>query len=210
MPSATTWTTVNSTGQTFTGSFALTGPGQPIVRITTNSAQGPTLCWIQIYNSATTATVSFDWGYDGAPANPPDVSITRGGAIGANLPAAHIRPGYSFAGWALPDGAPVTAETTFSLNNTKLTAVFEIIPITSLAIDAPAATAVVRGGTYRFGVKVNENAYTNDLVWTVSNTAFATVNPDKSVTISGKTGTVALTVTDPVSGLSNTIILRIV
>jgi len=209
MPSATTWTTVNSTGQTFTGNFTLAGAGQPIVRITTNSAQGPTLCWIQIYDTTSTATVSFDWGYDGAPANPPDVKINRGDAIGANLPGSHIRPGHKFTGWLLPDGTLVTAETTFSLNNTKLTAAYEIIPITSLAIDAPTAITVARGGTYRFNVKVNENAYINDLVWTVNNTAYATVNPDGSVTIRNLTGSVMLTVTDPASGLSHNIMLRI-
>ena len=48
------------------------------------------------------------------------------------------------------------------------------------------------------------------LVWTTSNTAYAVVSADGTVTVSNKTGTVVLMVTDPVSKLSSAIVLRIV
>jgi hypothetical protein len=50
-PSATTWTNVTSAGQTFTGNFTISeaqASQQHIIRVTTNSAQGPVLGWIQI------------------------------------------------------------------------------------------------------------------------------------------------------------------
>ena len=83
------------------------------------------------------------------------------------------------------------------------------VPVMSLAIDAPNAITVARGGTYHIGVKVNEFANIDDLVWTVNNAAYATVNPDGSITIRNLTGSVMLTVTDPASGLKHSVMLRI-
>jgi len=82
------------------------------------------------------------------------------------------------------------------------------IPVTSLSINAPVATNVVRGGKYSFGVNLNAGAVASDIDWTVNNTSLATVNPDKSITILNKTGTVLLTATAP-EGLTYSIMLRI-
>jgi len=84
----------------------------------------------------------------------------------------------------------------------------EKIPITSLAIDAPTATTVMRGETYKFGVIINPDSLPDGIVWTVFNDAYATVNPDNSITILNKTGSVLLTATAP-SGITASIVLRI-
>ena len=84
------------------------------------------------------------------------------------------------------------------------------VPITSLIINASASTTVARGTTRKFEVKVNGGAVADNIKWAVSNTTLAVVNNDGSVTILNKTGTVILTATDTVSGLSNSIVLRIV
>lgn len=82
-------------------------------------------------------------------------------------------------------------------------------PITSLRINASAATAVTRGKTYTFSVILNEGAVDDEVEWTVNNTVYAKVNDDKSITILNKTGTALLIATDPESGISHSIILRI-
>jgi len=85
-----------------------------------------------------------------------------------------------------------------------------VVPITSINIDAPALTTVVRNTTFAFSVILNEDALDDGIEWTVSNPAYAIVNNDKTITILNKTGTVALTAKDPVGGLSSAIVLRIV
>ena len=82
-------------------------------------------------------------------------------------------------------------------------------PITSIKIDAPITTTVARGAIYNFGLILNEGAIGNDIVWTVSDPSFAIVDDKANVYILNKTGTVRLVATDPVSGLSHSIALRI-
>ena len=81
--------------------------------------------------------------------------------------------------------------------------------ITSLVINAPTAMTVVRGGSYSLSVSVNEGARPDGIVWTVSNTAYATVNAAGVVTIYSKTGTIVLIATAP-TGVMASIVLRIV
>jgi len=85
-----------------------------------------------------------------------------------------------------------------------------ITPITSVKIDAPVATTLVRNSTYSFDTILNQGALGGDLVWTVSSPSYAIVNDNNSISILNRTGTVILTATDPLSGYSSTIILRIV
>ena len=82
------------------------------------------------------------------------------------------------------------------------------VPITSLTINAPALTSVVRGGKYKFELTLNKGSTPDVVTWSVNNTTFATVTEDGSVTILNKTGTVILTATAP-SGVANSIVLRI-
>jgi hypothetical protein len=82
------------------------------------------------------------------------------------------------------------------------------IPITSLKINAASTVSVKRGETYDFTVKLNEGAKDSGIVWSVSNSLYA-IAEKGVVTILNKTGTVILTATDPISGLSNSIVLRI-
>ena len=83
-------------------------------------------------------------------------------------------------------------------------------PVTSISVDAPTVTNVVRGGKYNFTVTLNEGAYEGDIVWSVSNQSYASVDSDGTVAILNKTGTVILTATDPLSSLNQSIVLRIV
>jgi len=86
----------------------------------------------------------------------------------------------------------------------------EQVPITSIKINAPALTTVVRGVTYKFELALNEGASDEGIIWSTSNPTYATTKADGTIAILNKTGTVILTATDPESGLSNSIILRIV
>ena len=83
------------------------------------------------------------------------------------------------------------------------------VPVTLIRIDAVGTVTVKRGERISFDVLLNAGASAEGLVWSVSNPIYATVS-DGNVTILNKTGTVTLTVTDPVSKLSHSIILRIV
>ncbi|MDR2670409.1 MAG: glycoside hydrolase family 3 C-terminal domain-containing protein [Oscillospiraceae bacterium] len=57
-----------------------------------------------------TVTVSFDWNYEGAPDAPAPVTLMRGTALGAQLPAA-AREDYQFIGWGMVGGSIVEADT---------------------------------------------------------------------------------------------------
>jgi len=82
------------------------------------------------------------------------------------------------------------------------------VPITSLVIDAPVIVNMVRGEVRTFGLVLNPGASGDNVVWTVSDSSFALVE-GATVYILSKTGTVRLIATDPVSGLSHSITLRI-
>jgi len=86
----------------------------------------------------------------------------------------------------------------------------ECVPVSSIKIDSPAATTVARGVTYDFKAILNEGATGDNIVWSVNNPLYANVNGEGSVSILNRTGSVVLTATDTVSGLSNSIVLRIV
>ena len=83
------------------------------------------------------------------------------------------------------------------------------VPITSIKIDAPVMVSLARGFKYTFKVILNEGATDDGLVWTVSNPAYAQVDNNGNITVLKMTGTALLTVTDPVSGLNHSIVLRI-
>jgi hypothetical protein len=83
------------------------------------------------------------------------------------------------------------------------------IKITSMRINAAASISVTRGGKYNFSLILNEGALPDNVVWSVNNPQYANVDNAGNVTILNKTGTVALMATDPDSGLSFSIILRI-
>jgi hypothetical protein len=120
----------------------------------------------------------------------------------AKAPADPARKGYDFSGWDV-DFSKV-------MEDIIVTAKYDRILITSIAIDAPALVTIPRGAIYRFSVILNAGALDDTIVWLVSSQAFAVVHSDGLVTIMNKTGTVLLTATDPDSGLSSSVILRIV
>jgi len=82
-------------------------------------------------------------------------------------------------------------------------------PITSIQIDAPSTTTVIRGGIYSFRAILNEGALGDGIIWSVNNPLYATVNSNGIVAVLNKTGTAILTASDPASGLSHSIVLRI-
>ena len=117
------------------------------------------------------------------------------------------REGYRFIGWMLDDIG-------FDLNtgiteNITLVAKWEVIPITLLRIDAAVIETVVRGGIYNFGLILNEGAIGNNVVWSVSDNTLAFLDDEANIYILNRTGTVRLIATDPVSGISHSITLRI-
>jgi len=119
--------TTGGLGVTVNGSFTLTEPTMLIVRLTATGAQDPTLCWIQVRRTGN-VTVSFDWDHEDAPEAPAPFTHAFGQAILEtvfnSLPvAAHERSDYSFGGWKLPNGAPVTPLTSFS-GDTVLTPIW--------------------------------------------------------------------------------------
>ena len=83
------------------------------------------------------------------------------------------------------------------------------MPITHISINSPALTTVIRNQTYAFTVTLNPGAEDDGIVWTVSSQAHAIVSADKTVKILNTTGTTMLTATDPASGLSAFITLKI-
>jgi len=90
-------------------------------------------------------------------------------------------------------------------------------PITSLKISnaqgvaMAAAITAARNSTMQFDYVINADALHEGIVWSVSNTAYATVNAETGVlAIKNLTGTVMLTATDPLNGATHSIVLRIV
>jgi hypothetical protein len=85
--------------------------------------------------------------------------------------------------------------------------------VSSIRIDALALTSLPRNSAHQFSVIVNggEPADGSEwgIVWAVADTSYATVDQRGNVTTKNKIGTVILVVTDPASGLHDTIVLRI-
>ena len=82
---------------------------------------------------------------------------------------------------------------------------------TSIAINAPTQTTVLRVSKYTFTATLNPGAISEGIVWSILPSEFASVNPTTGeVSTQNKTGTVLLTATDITSGLSNSVVLRII
>jgi len=81
--------------------------------------------------------------------------------------------------------------------------------ITSLKIDASVTETVTRGGIYKFGLILNEGATGEEVIWTLSDNSYGFFDDRGNLYILNRTGTVRLIATDPVSGLSHSITLRI-
>jgi len=81
-------------------------------------------------------------------------------------------------------------------------------PITSLNINALAITTVRRGEKLSFGLQVNEGARNDKVVWATDPT-FGSVDHEGNVTIYDRTGNMRLTATDPISGITHSVMLRI-
>lgn len=84
-----------------------------------------------------------------------------------------------------------------------------ITSITSLRIDALSITTVARYMTYSFSLILNEGATSDKVIWEIVDPSLGYVDNAGNVTIFDKTGNVRLTATDPVSGLSHSIMIRI-
>jgi len=82
------------------------------------------------------------------------------------------------------------------------------VPITSLRIDVNVTVTVSRGDVLNFGLLLNEGAVGDNVVWSVTDPSFALVD-GADIYILNKTGLIRLIATDPVSGLSHSIQLRI-
>ncbi|MCL2153819.1 MAG: InlB B-repeat-containing protein, partial [Oscillospiraceae bacterium] len=123
------------------------------------------------------------------------------------------KDGYTFIGWSIDEAlydfnTPVTGNLTLKAV-WKLTT--DVIPVTSIKIDAPAQVTVLRMSKYTFTVTLNPGATSDGIIWSVTPAGFATVNPTTGEIITqNKTGTVLLTATDIASGLSSSIVLRII
>ena len=82
-------------------------------------------------------------------------------------------------------------------------------PITSIKIDTLSITTIARGETRSFPLHLNDGASGKNVVWTIADPSLGYVDADGAVTIFDKTGNVRLTATDPISGLTHSITLRI-
>jgi alpha-L-rhamnosidase len=117
------------------------------------------------------------------------------------------RYGFTFMGWTL--NGPVFDFDGAIFRDITLKAVWELVPITSLKIDAIAIVTVKRGDVRHFNAITNEDATTEYLEWKTANPALAEVSADGVVTVKNVIGTVVLTVTDPATGRSHSVLLRI-
>ena len=135
------------------------------------------------------------------------VKIHEGDSV--TRPTNPVYTGYRFLGWFDADGNEFNFSTAITEDIT-LTAQWEKILITSLKIDASALVSINRNTKKQFSVIVNDGALTDSIVWSVSNTSFATVDQAGNVTILNKMGTATLTAKDTLSGITHSIILRIV
>jgi len=85
----------------------------------------------------------------------------------------------------------------------------EVRIATAAGAPAAALVTVARNRTIQFELIVNSGATTGGIVWTTSNAGLATVDEFGLITTKNMVGTVTLTATEPVSGISNSIVLRI-
>jgi len=133
----------------------------------------------------------------------------------AALPDEPSWHGYSFEGWNLGND-PYDFSTAVT-GDITLVSQWSRNPITSLVISttqgtaAQAAITIPRNISLQFDYILNPDALREGIVWSVSDPSYATVNAETGlVTTYKKTGTVVLTAKDPLSGISYSIVLRIV
>ena len=84
-----------------------------------------------------------------------------------------------------------------------------VVQITSIRIDALSITTVARGETYNFNLNLNAGASSENVIWSLADPSLGYADGGGNITIFDKTGNVRLTATDPDSGLSHSITLRI-
>ena len=120
-----------------------------------------------------------------------------------------VKTDYNFLGWF--DGEANFDLSTPITSDIILTARWEriYVPITLLQIDSLSIATVERGRNYSFGLILNTGANDENVVWTIADPLFGFVDDNGTVTIFDKIGNVRLTATDPISGISHSITLRI-
>ncbi|MDR0491934.1 MAG: hypothetical protein LBH28_11895 [Oscillospiraceae bacterium] len=89
-------------------------------------------------------------------------------------------------------------------------------PVTSIKIGNPSGpmpsmSTVPRNSVHQLGVSVNGGAVAPnaDIVWTVSDMSFASIDANGKLAIKNKAGTLVLTAKEPASGTTAAIVLRI-
>ncbi|MDR0491990.1 MAG: SUMF1/EgtB/PvdO family nonheme iron enzyme [Oscillospiraceae bacterium] len=80
--------------------------------------------------------------------------------------------------------------------------------VKSVRVDSPAMLSMSRNSTKQLDAVVNVGACNSNIVWTVSDPSFAIVN-DGIVTALNKMGIAVLTASDPETGFSHSVVLRI-
>jgi len=156
-----------------------------------------------------TYTVTFD--ADNGTGN---ITVTVETDKKVTQPENPIKEGFTFKGW-FADEIEFDFDTAINAD-LILTAKWSPVPISYMQIAsvqgaaAPSAITVMRNSTVQLSCNVNPDALPVGIVWTVSNSSYATVNPETgTVSIKNLAGTVVLTATAP-SGVSQSIVLRIV
>jgi len=155
-------------------------------------------------------TVTFD-GNGGTPAEQTR-EVPQNTNLGTNMPSSPQQSGYTFAGWNMErDGTGATFNGLTVVTRTlTVYAIWRIDePIEFLELDVPLVFVNPRH-IYAFKVDLGDDVPFEDVVFTVGDTSYATVNENRTITIHNKTGAVTLTATDPVSGRNRVFILRIV
>jgi hypothetical protein len=128
---------------------------------------------------------------------------TKGSLAALDEAVAAVVYGYGFERQAEVDGFAEAIHAAIEV-------LIEKAPVTYIQIDAPQLVALPRGSTCTFTVTLNQGASSDDIVWSTSDPSYAAVDNFGTVTVFNKTGTAILLATDPVSGLSSNITLRIV
>jgi len=127
-------------------------------------------------------------------------------------PADPVKQYYIFDGWYLGDDE--FDFDTLIVKDITLQAKWKPVPVSALRIaDAKGAVSaamvsVTRNSTVQFKVIVNADALPLGIVWSTSNSAFASVSDAGVVTVKSLAGTVTLTATAP-SGVTHSVVLRI-
>ena len=144
------------------------------------------------------------------------ISIEEGKTV--SVPKDPVKAGYIFLGWNLDDewfdfSTPITEDIVLTAvwKNTNITTPITSIRIaTAPGIPAPAMVTMSRNSRLRLYYITNDGADCEGVVWSVGNQAFATVDNSGNVTTRSLSGTVVLTITDTATGLSHSLVLRII